>query len=200
MALNSELARLGVTGALRVAPVGTAAPTGMDTWTDGWIDLGYISDDGITESVDEDTEDFTPWQSSTPIRTEITRSTKTFSLTLWETSAATVSLYYRVPEADMSTSADGVVEFTEGGKPARDLRSFGIDVIDGTYHRRIILPQAEVTERGDITYKSDTMIGYEITISAYPDRNGVAVRRSFSEGWSPSGDGEGDTGGAEGEA
>lgn len=184
MATNSELARLGVTGALWVAPQGTAMPTDLDTWPDGFEDLGYISDDGITESVDENTEEFTPWQSNTPIRTEITSSTKTFQCTLWESKASTVGLFYRVAQSEMSTSGE-VVSFDEKGKPARDPHTFGIDVIDGTYHRRIIIPYGEVTERGDISYKSDEMIGYEITISAYPSSEGVSVRRLFQEGWTP---------------
>ncbi len=183
MALNSELARLGVTGALWVAPMGTTAPTGMEDWPDGFEDLGYISDDGVTESVDEDTEDFTPWQSNTPIRTEITSSVKTFQCTLWESKAATIGLFYRIGTSEMSTDSDGVVSFAEKGKPHRDPRCFGLDVIDGTYHRRIIVPYGEVTERGDISYKSDEMIGYEITISAYPGSDGVSVRRLFKESW-----------------
>ncbi len=191
MAMNSELARLGVTGALWVAPLGSTLPTGMEAWPSDFVDLGYISDDGVTESVDEDTEEFTPWQSATPIRTEITSSTKTFQCTLWESKAATLSLYYRVPESDMSVDEDGVVSFEEAGKPTRDLRMFGLDVIDGTYRRRIILPYGEVTERGDISYTSDEMIGYEVTISAYPDSNGVAVRRMFQEGWNLAGVGSG---------
>ena len=183
MALNAELARLGVTGALWVAPMGTTTPTGMEAWPSGYEDLGYISDDGVTESVDEDTETFTPWQSSTSIRTEVTRSTKTFQATLWESKFATISLFYRVGADEMTTDQDGVVSFVEQGKPSQDLRSFGLDVIDGTYHRRILLPMAEVTERGDVTYKSDTLIGYEVTVTAYPGADGVSVKRLFKEGW-----------------
>lgn len=188
MATNAELARLGVTGALYVAPLGTVAPTDLSAWGAGWVDLGYISDDGVTEAVSEDRQDFTPWQESTPIRTDVTGSTLTFHATLWESKAATISLYYRVSEADMTTTGsapDQVVSFSQAGKPARDVRAFGIDVVDGTYHRRIVLPYAEVTERGDITYKSDTLIGYEVTITAYPGSDGVSVKRLFKEGWAP---------------
>lgn len=188
MATNSELARLGVTGALYVAPLGTTAPTDLGAWGTGWVDLGYISDDGVTESVSEDRQDFTPWQESTPIRTDVTSSTLTFQATLWESKAATISLYYRVSEADMTvtgTAPNEVVSFSQSGKPARDTRAFGIDVVDGTYHRRIILPFAEVTDRGDITYKSDTLIGYDVTITAYPGSDGVSVKRLFKEGWVP---------------
>lgn len=188
MANNAELARLGVTGSLYVAPLGTTAPTDLGAWGVGWVDLGYISDDGVTEAVNEDRQDFTPWQSATPIRTEITSAVQTFHATLWETKAATVSLFYRVPESDMTvtgTAPNEIVSFNQQGKPDRDTRAYGIDVIDGTYHRRIVLPMAEVTERGDVTYKSDTLIGYEVTITAYPGSDGISVKRMFKEGWLP---------------
>ncbi|WP_394621302.1 hypothetical protein JNUCC0626_20055 [Lentzea sp. JNUCC 0626] len=188
MATNAELARLGVTGALYVAPLGTVAPVDMSAWPSGWTDLGYISDDGVTESLNEDKQDFVPWQSATPIRTEVTSSVQTFSATLWESKAATISLFYRVPESDMvvtGSAPNQVVSFTQAGKPKRDTRAFGVDVVDGTYHRRIVLPLAEVTERGDVVYKSDSLIGYECTITAYPGSDGFSVKRMFKEGWLP---------------
>ena len=30
-----------------------------------------------------------------------------------------------------------------------------------------------MTERGDVVYKNDEAIGYEVTITCYPDQNGV---------------------------
>ncbi len=188
MAPNPELARLGVTGALRVAPLGTVAPTSMAAWPAGWVDLGYISDDGITEGREENQETFIPWQSNSPIRVETTSSTETFQATLWETNFDVISLYYRKGLTDMTETAgaageDPVVSFTVGGKPKRDLRAFGIDVIDGTYQRRIILPYAEVTERGDLTYVSNALIGYEVTITAYEGSDGVSTMRLYREGW-----------------
>jgi hypothetical protein len=184
--MDAELARLGVTGALRVAPMGTTTPVDMAAWPTGWIDLGYISDDGITESRDEDRQDFVPWQETTPIRTEVTRSIVTFQATLWESNFNTISLYYRVGVDDFTSFGTGDtagVYFDEKGKPKQDLRAFGIDVVDGVYARRAVLPMGEVTERGDIVYKSDTLIGYEVTITAYPGADGISVRRFFREGW-----------------
>ncbi len=188
MAPNPELARLGVTGALRVATLATLVPTGMGVYPAGWRDLGYISDDGITEGRDENQESFIPWQSNSPIRVETTSATETFKATLWETNFDVVSLYYRKGLNDMTETAgavgeDPVVSFTVGGKPKRDLRKFGIDVIDGAYMRRIILPYAEVTERGDLMYKSNMLIGYEVTITAYEGSDGISTMRLYREGW-----------------
>lgn len=180
---NPLLARLGVTGALRVAPIGTVAPVDLSAWPAGWADLGYISDEGITEGRDENNEKFTPWQSNSPIRVETTSATETFQATLWETNYQVISLYYRKNAAAFTTGTGGLVSYTTGGKPPRDLRQFGVDVIDGTYARRIILPYAEVTERGELVYVSNSLIGYQVTITAYEGTDGVSTLRLHNEGW-----------------
>ena len=188
MALNATLARLGVTGMVMTSPLATVTPIDLAAWGTGWSDCGYISDDGLTESVDEDSEEFTPWQSASPIRIETTRATKTFQFTCWETNWTTVSLYYRVEADDVTvsgTAPNEIVSFNEAGRPKRQLRQFGFDVIDGNYHRRAICPLAEVTERGDVVYKSDELIGYELTVTAYPGSDGVSIKRIFMEGWAP---------------
>lgn len=188
MALDATLARLGVTGMVMTGPIGTTIPTDLGAWSTGWDDCGYISDDGLTESLNEDSEQFTPWQSATPIRVEVTSSTKTFQFTCWESNWTTVSLYYRVEPEDVTvsgTAPDQIVSFDEEGRPRRMLRAFGFDVIDGNYHRRAICPMAEVTERGDVVYKSDELIAYELTVTAYPGSDGVSIKRFFQEGWAP---------------
>lgn len=188
MALNATLARLGVTGMVMTSPLGTVTPTDLSAWGTGWDDCGYISDDGLTESVNEDQEEFTPWQSASPIRIETTKATKTFAFTCWETNWTTVSLYYRVEADDVTvsgTAPNELVSFNEEGRPKRQLRQFGFDVIDGNYHRRAICPLAEVTERGDVVYKSNELVGYELTVTAYPGSDGVSIARIFQEGWTP---------------
>lgn len=184
MAINADLARVGVTGAAFVADVGAVAPTGLAVPGVGWVDLGAISDEGLTETRGEDREEWTPWQTVTPIRTEITGATRTFQFTCWESSAAVISLYYQTQLAEM-TEATGTVTFSEGPRPAQDRRAFLFDIFDGDNQRRFYLPNAEVTERGDITYASAEIIGYPLTVVAYPDAtSGNTIERSFSEGWS----------------
>jgi hypothetical protein len=44
---------------------------------------------------------------------------------------------------------------------------------DGSDLIRIVVPDGQVVERGDVVYKNDTPIGYQVTVTAYPDASGV---------------------------
>ena len=182
---DEELVRLGVTGALYTGEKGSTFPIEMGAWTAPFVDLGYISDEGITENREADTTPFTPWQTNAPIRVETTSEIITWETVLWTTSFDTVSVYFKVKEADMEvgTTDTAVVSFVDGDKKDRDLRAWGIDVIDGVYARRVSIPNGEVTERGGLTYRKDQLIGYPITITAYPGPDGWSVKREFKEGW-----------------
>lgn len=188
MPINSALARVGVTGVAFVAPKGTTFPavtTTLPVPGAPFVDLGAISEDGLTEARDEDRTDFRPWQSLSPIRSEITGTTRTFQATFWETKKETVSLYYQVPVASMTETGagSGIFTFTEGAKPPQDVRAWIFDIFDGTNQRRFECPLAEVTDRGDIVYASAELVGYNLTLTAYPGADGVSIRRYFKEGW-----------------
>ncbi|MBQ1164725.1 phage tail protein, partial [Streptomyces sp. A73] len=67
-----------------------------------WEPLGAISDDGLVYGFDEDNEAFTPGGLTSPFRTVVTSSVRTFGVTLWETARVAVqSVMYRIPEADL---------------------------------------------------------------------------------------------------
>lgn len=182
-ALNSELVEVGVTGHAVWAPLGSPMPTLLGPWSDDFTSFGYLSEDGLEEAPDANTQTFMAWQALAPIRVETTSEVWTFKFTCIESNFSSVSAYYRAQVEDFVAETDGIVVLTQQGKPKRDLRAYGFDVIDGEKHRRIECPMAEVTDRGSITYKSDEMTAYELTCTAYPASDGISVRRLFKEGW-----------------
>lgn len=67
--------------------------------------------------------------------------------------------------------------------PTADPRAFVLDVIDGTKHIRIYVPNGEVSERGDIVYANGEPIGYDVTITCYPVNGVVLTKFSDDANW-----------------
>ncbi|MFJ4637616.1 phage tail protein [Streptomyces hygroscopicus] len=174
----SDLTVIGANGGGWVAAVGTTAPNSPLTQPLApWEPLGAVSDDGLVYGFDEDSQTFTPWGLTSPFRTTITQSIRTFQLTLWETARVSVqSLMYRIDAADLAPdSGTGLTSFAETASPQPDRRAFWFVVLDGDNARGFYLPQGEISDRSDVTFKQDEMSGYEITITAYPDEAGNTV-------------------------
>ncbi|MGW5198639.1 phage tail tube protein [Streptomyces spiralis] len=176
--------RVGVKGAFYVAPVGTTAPTDpYAPWGTGWIDLGYVSEDGLTESLNENRQEFKAWGHTKAVRTEVTDRQTTFKVTFMETSAWTMALYYGVDLADMTSSGTGAAQFLSFNEPESSepmAYAIGMDVIDNDKPARIVVARAEVTDKGDRAYKADTNQAFELTFSSLTAPNGgTAISRMF---------------------
>ncbi|MGZ4621456.1 MAG: hypothetical protein ACXVGF_04795 [Blastococcus sp.] len=85
------------------------------------------------------------------------------------------------PSISVATTTGGtagsLLTITDDTTGVRDIRAFCFDLIQGTNHLRFYVPQGEVTALGNITYKNDALIEYDVTITAYPNGSGVAVKR-----------------------
>lgn len=176
MALNSGNVRVAVTGAVRVAETTATPPTDAETVPVGFADLGYVSDDGVTETRDRSTEQIRAWQNAAVLREVVTEASVSYQLTLVETNKDTVELYYgsAVDPVDGSVVIDPA---KTGGR-----KSYIIDVIDGDEVIRTYIPEGEITEVGEQSYASSEPVGYEVTITAYPSQalGGNSVKKFYS--------------------
>jgi hypothetical protein len=170
MSVDNTQVRVGVSGAVYVAPVGTTAPTDpYSSWGAGWIDCGYVTEDGLTEALNESRQEFKAWGYNAAIRTQVTDRTSTFKVTFQQTSYLTASLFYGVDAADMTSSGSGgtqYLSFNEAQNSEPMYYALGMDVLDGDHPKRIVVARAEVTEKGDLVYKSDSVVSYELTFTA----------------------------------
>lgn len=160
--LDATKVRMGVTGRVCVGPIGTAkAPTSVDAALTGYKELGYFSEDGVTESRERSTGALKGWQNSATVRTTIEEASFKLSFTMIETRKDTVELYYgaTVKEADGLFVID---PSTTGGHKA-----FVFDVIDGESFIRTYIPDGEIVEVGETAYKNGEPIGYQVTVQAY---------------------------------
>lgn len=176
---NTDNVRAGITGGVRVAPLGTTMPTSPTaTYGTAVRELGYLSEDGVTFSNDQDTTEFTAWQDGAVVRRYISGSSTTFSFTCIETNYDVLKLYY--PGSTFATTG-GVTTVTIKN-PASVQQAFAVDVIDGfladgTTPRvlRWLVPKGQLTERGDISFTNGDPVGWEMTVTAYPDATGTTM-------------------------
>mgnify|MGYP005818038589 CR=1 FL=1 len=163
MALDASNVNVAVTGALSLGGDTAVAPTdAVAVLGTGWVDLGYISEDGVTETRDRSSEQVRAWQNKDLLRVVVTESGMTYSCVLVETKAEVVGLYYGT-----TVAADGSVIINPGETGGR--HKFVLDLVDGDDKIRVYIPAGEVTEVGDQVYDGTQAIGYEVTITAYPD-------------------------------
>ena len=173
----ADLALVGANGGGWTGPLGTTSPGDPQIQPVGaWRPLGAVSEDGLTQGFDEDSEEYIPWGYTSPIRTTITKSLRTFGLTVWETARTTVkSLQYRLPEAELEPDVGGLTTYAESASPQPDRRAWWFIVVDGSSMQGFYVPEGEISDRSDVNHKGDEMAGYEWTITAYPDAEGNTV-------------------------
>lgn len=165
MALDATKARSAPTGALSVGATGATAPTGTGSALTGFTDMGYIGEDGVTDTLpgEGDVTTVKAWQNGATVRTfrSPSEDVPTFSCVLLETKKENIELYYNTEVTQ--TSTEGSFEYKNEERPHN---SFVRDVIDGSELERTYIPYGVVTEVGDRVVVNNVVIGYEVTIAA----------------------------------
>ena len=128
---------------------------------------GFISEDGVTESNENDTEKIKAWGGDT-VRVVQTDHTVTYSLTFLESSPVILKAVYG---EDNVVEAGGLVT-VKVNSDTLEHRSWAFEMKDGDKRIRIFVPDGQIISRGEITYTHSGAIQYEVTIEAFPDANG----------------------------
>ena len=168
---NVTYGKPSVGGAIFSAPSGTLLPTDASTKLNvAFKCLGYVSEDGTTNENTAETEEIKAWGGDT-VLTATTAKPDKFTYTLIE--VLNTDVLKEVYGADNVT---GTLETGITIKAnAKDLPLHAVVVemiLKGGVLKRIVIPNAQVVEIGEITYKDDEAVGYETTISAFPDAEG----------------------------
>lgn len=176
MALNADNVSVAVTGACSYAPAGSTGPIDATTTLDAaFLDVGYISTDGVTETRDRSTNDIVAWQNSEVVRSVITESSLSVQFVMIETNKASVELFYGATVS----GTDGSIEVRPGSTGGRKM--VVVDYVDGEDLVRLFLPNAEVQEVGDQALTSGDAVGYDVTIKGYPGPQGWSAKKWFTK-------------------
>lgn len=163
--------RIGVTGGVFNGPTTTPLPATPTVALNAAFlarELGYLSEAGVTQSIASSVTTIKAWQNSDTVRKVQTEHDVTYALEFEETSPLTWETYYGNYTAIDSSS--GVSTITGALMP---LQAWVIDVIDGLAHIRLVLPSAQITDRGDTVMSNAGALVYPITLTAFPDNSGV---------------------------
>lgn len=152
--------RVGVTGAVWKAPLGTPLPTDTEVALDAaFEELGGLSPDGIGSTMPTSSNKIRFWQNGATAREVQTEFDLVYTLVCRETNPVVLEAYF-------GNYDSGVVEIN-AVQPDKCI--YVIDIIDGDDLIREVLPYAQVTERGERKIVGSEAIDYPLTITAYPD-------------------------------
>ena len=168
---NVSTGKPKVGGAIFRAPVGTTLPTSATaTLAQDFMDMGYVSEDGITNNNSTESENIKAWGGDI-VMTSTTEKTDTWQGTFIESLNVEV---LQTVYGDSNVTGDlttGIVVTANATEAEEHSWVFEM-VLKGGVKKRVVLPSAKVSELGETVYKDDEAVGYDVTLTALPDTSG----------------------------
>lgn len=166
-AKNVSVGKPRTTGAIYIAPAGTVLPTDATTaLAAAYKHLGYVSDDGLSNSPSIESDDIKAWGGDTVLSPQTSKS-EDFSFTLIESLNMEVMKTVYGAENISGTFETGLTAtYSSNELPAA---VWVVEMIlNNDILKRTVIPAGKITEIGEISYKDNEAIGYEITLKALP--------------------------------
>ena len=175
---NVTAGKPNVSGAIYYAELGTTLPDDTSDSLSAFTELGYASEDGVTNTNSPESEVIRAWGEFIVLTVQNSKD-DTFKVKLIEALNEDVLKAVYGSGHVTATSEGFMVEATADEAEAY---SWVIDMVmrDNTA-KRIVIPNAKITELGDIVYTDNEAVGYEITLTCMPDEDGVNHYEYFKE-------------------
>lgn len=197
-------------GAVWVGDVDATLPEDAVTAIDetDFTDLGYCSEDGLKEQGEITTEDIKEWGGQVVDSDETEKKDK-YQVTLIESTNPAVLKLVHGDENVTGDLENGIT--VKANAKAHQLKSFIVDMLLKGAVKRVVLPCAKVTAIAEVVYKRGQAVGYQVTLTAYPNADGdthyeyikataTATAASGSSGGSGGESSGGSSGGSGGES
>lgn len=160
-----------ISGAIFRADLPATLPTDATTALDaGFKLMGYISEDGVTNSNTPDTTDIKAWGGDTVLNIQESKD-DTFQFTMLEVLNADVLKAVYGSSNVTGTLPTGIT--VKANSEESEEGAWAIDMVlrDGAV-KRIVIPDAKISDLGDISYTDSDAVGYEVTLTCMPDASG----------------------------
>lgn len=178
MGINASTAKpASISACVYVGPANsTKLPKSANKALDSeMVSVGYISDEGVTNSYSIESDDIKCWGGIT-VLSPLTSKEDKFSFTMISpTNEKALGLVFGDNNVTVAESADSTTGIAAGNitvvADSADLtaHSFVIEMIVDGVAARMVIPNGKVSDIGDISYTDSDAIGYEVTITALAD-------------------------------
>lgn len=171
-----------VTGAIKHAPKGTAIPT-LASITKAAVTLNqaftgdeYVSQDGLTLAPSMSTTEIKDWSGAT-VRKVLESFDGTLSWTMISTNAGALAIAFGADHVitAAATTAHGAQVQAALGAYLPEEQAWVFLMKDGDARIVIAVPDGQITEVGEVTFASNAAVGWQVTLSCYPDASGNSI-------------------------
>lgn len=167
---NVSAGKPAVGGAVWRAPLGTMLPTDATSPLDeAFGSLGYCSDSGLVNANSPETESQKAWGGDVVLNMQKSKD-DTFTVKLIEVlNVAVLKTVY----GEKNVSGELATGITvKANSSEMEESAWVFDMILKGALKRIVVPSGKITSLKEISYTDSNPIGYEMTISASPDKDG----------------------------
>lgn len=151
------------------APLTATVPTDYKTpLPEEFVNLGYVTEDGIEFSYDADTEDYNDMNGDVYESSEGAQKEEVIFTLAEVKSDALAESYGR----DNVTDDNGMITVKHNSLP-RDERVYAFDLLLKNGRRwRVVVPRGKATRSGSVVVAKSDIVANQITVKTFPDIDG----------------------------
>lgn len=156
-----------------VAPKGTTLPNNaidpISEVSSEYESLGYITEDGLTMSIDTDSTDIKDWAGRT-VKKAMGSYSESYQCAFMENTETVFKVVFG--DKNVKTDAAGNITIIHNGEWNEERVYVFESLLTENLIKRTVIPRGAIYERDDIEETSSDVLSYTVTITALADDNG----------------------------
>lgn len=168
---NVSVGKPAVSGQVFRAAKGTALPNDATTTLPSTFkSLGYISEDGVTDTINRNSTDFKEWGGSV-VSSAQDEYSEEFKMKFIEVMNIEVLKTVFGDSNVSGTLSTGITVRKNATELSEAVYVIETIMQNGAF-KRVVIPRGKLGALGDINYKANELLGFEATIKALADDSG----------------------------